>query len=123
MKKYLLFSWNDYEGMGGWNDFVGDFDSIEDAISHAPRTHDNFQVVNSDSGDIIIDPDKDPDISNTDNWYLICPVNELEKRKVKIEFEGENIFTEDKITYKVKTELSQDDLNKMFGNVKKLDTI
>ena len=35
MKRYLLFTWVDYEAQGGFNDFAGDFDELEDAKSNA----------------------------------------------------------------------------------------
>lgn len=36
MKRYLLFSGEDYYPIGGWKDFIGDFDSAEEAKSSLP---------------------------------------------------------------------------------------
>lgn len=33
MKRYFLFEYDDYYPGGGMNDFVGDFDTIEEALS------------------------------------------------------------------------------------------
>ena len=35
MKRYLLFYGDGYYPCGGWNDFHGDFDSLDDAIATA----------------------------------------------------------------------------------------
>ena len=32
MKRYLLFSFDTYYPDGGWNDFIGDFDNVEQAL-------------------------------------------------------------------------------------------
>ena len=37
MKRYLLFSGNDYYPTGGWGDFVDDFDTIEEAEAYARK--------------------------------------------------------------------------------------
>lgn len=34
MRDYLLFAGHDYEAMGGMNDFVGDFDSVQNAVDY-----------------------------------------------------------------------------------------
>lgn len=34
MKRYLLFAYDDYYPSGGWNDFKGSFDSVEEAKSN-----------------------------------------------------------------------------------------
>lgn len=31
MKRFLLFRWDQYYPGGGWSDFAGDFDSLEEA--------------------------------------------------------------------------------------------
>lgn len=38
MKAFLLFGGNDYDALGGWRDFHGDFDDIPPAETHA-ETH------------------------------------------------------------------------------------
>ena len=35
MNRYLTFSSDAWEARGGWNDFVGDFEVLEDAIEFA----------------------------------------------------------------------------------------
>ena len=35
MKRYLLFGGDDYYPAGGWGDFLGDFDSVPDAVAAA----------------------------------------------------------------------------------------
>lgn len=32
MKQYLLFAYPGYYPCGGWNDFCGEFDTVEDAL-------------------------------------------------------------------------------------------
>lgn len=32
MKRYLLFAWDQYYPMGGFNDFVNDFETEEEAL-------------------------------------------------------------------------------------------
>lgn len=36
MKRYLLFVYEYFYPTGGWHDFVGDFDSLEDAVGRLP---------------------------------------------------------------------------------------
>ncbi|MFG6101142.1 hypothetical protein U2F10_02740 [Leptothoe sp. EHU-05/26/07-4] len=53
MKRYLLFAWPSYEVGGGWNDFYGDFDSLEAAIDYVDQNEnilgycDYLQVVDA----------------------------------------------------------------------------
>lgn len=45
MKRYLLFQCNDYYPSGGWDDFVGDYDTIEDAQGlHPSRSRRRVRV-------------------------------------------------------------------------------
>jgi hypothetical protein len=39
MKRYLLFMGDDYYPEGGMNDFVGDYDTVEDAIQAEKEEH------------------------------------------------------------------------------------
>ena len=32
MKKYILFAWQSHEGLGGFEDFAGSYDTIEECI-------------------------------------------------------------------------------------------
>lgn len=47
---FMLFVYEEYEERGGWNDFVGIFDSVSAAKSHELKerreyTHHNAQIV------------------------------------------------------------------------------
>lgn len=48
MKKFMLFGCDTYYPSGGWSDFIGDFDTVEDA-----RAHINSQKYRRDSYDLI----------------------------------------------------------------------
>lgn len=61
MKRYLLFAYELHEARGGWHDFVGSFDTIEEAsemfktmpmINYCP---DMWHIVDSQSWEIIKD--------------------------------------------------------------------
>lgn len=39
MRRYLLFAGSAYYADGGWNDWHGDFDSIEEALVHRTTLH------------------------------------------------------------------------------------
>ncbi len=46
MKKYLAFCWDQYYPSGGWQDFVGMFDTKEEALKELiQRKPDHSQVV------------------------------------------------------------------------------
>jgi hypothetical protein len=38
MKRYLLFAGSFYYPAGGWSDFLGDFDSVDEAHRSAPAS-------------------------------------------------------------------------------------
>jgi hypothetical protein len=42
MKRFLLFAGDKYYPSGGWHDFIGAFDSVEEAGAHARKTNDEF---------------------------------------------------------------------------------
>jgi len=50
MKRYLLFTGNDYYPEGGWGDFGGDFDTIEE-IKHTEKymVEDWYQIVDTET--------------------------------------------------------------------------
>lgn len=58
MKKFLAFSQDHYYASGGWKDFVGDFDTPEEAVSAASlcskRTHGHWHVVDTELKQIVI---------------------------------------------------------------------
>lgn len=46
--RYYAFAWSNYYPCGGWNDFVGAFDTEADAWAAAKATRQgNYQVVDS----------------------------------------------------------------------------
>lgn len=58
MKNIIVFGVSDYSSCGGWDDFISDFDSINDAISYIKKNHgysccDYYQIVDTDSRKII----------------------------------------------------------------------
>lgn len=55
MKRYLLFAGQDQYPTGGWGDFKGDFDTIEDAYQSNKGTIDWWEIVDSETGQVIKD--------------------------------------------------------------------
>ncbi len=54
MKRFLLFAGDQYYPCGGWRDFQGSFDTLEEALAKAADIHhDWFQIVDSQSGCIV----------------------------------------------------------------------
>lgn len=57
MKQFLLFAWNSDERAGGWADFVGSFDSAEEAKTHYVKNikgaewKDLYDIVDTHAGD------------------------------------------------------------------------
>lgn len=48
MKRYLLFMYDNYYPYGGWSDFKGDFDTVEEAYSAAiGRGFDYYDIVDT----------------------------------------------------------------------------
>ncbi len=50
-KRYLLFSGDEYYPSGGWEDFQGYFESLEDALKASKN--DWWQVVDDETGRIV----------------------------------------------------------------------
>ncbi len=52
MKRYLLFSGDEYYPLGGWNDFKGSFDTLEEAKEAKEKLsgHDWYQIVDTKHG-------------------------------------------------------------------------
>ena len=44
-KRYLIFAGADYYPAGGWGDFVGDFDTLEEAIAKAKTLGSNWKEI------------------------------------------------------------------------------
>lgn len=53
MKRYLVFSFDQYYPCGGWNDFKGSFDTYEEAYAFKGMT----QVVDSATGKVLYGED------------------------------------------------------------------
>lgn len=53
MKKFLLFSGDNHYPMGGWRDFLGSFDTKEEAVAAVPLLNDWYQVVDLEAGKIV----------------------------------------------------------------------
>lgn len=54
MKQYLLFAFDDYYPGGGWTDFIGSYETLEEAMNaYKDVRRDYFQVVDLKSGIIV----------------------------------------------------------------------
>lgn len=53
MKRYLAFAMRDHEACGGWYDFEGDFDTIEEARSAAQAAFERPHVYRKDYAHIV----------------------------------------------------------------------
>ena len=46
IQRYLLFTWDDYEAYGGWEDYTDADDDLEAVLEWAAESHrDRYQVV------------------------------------------------------------------------------
>jgi hypothetical protein len=52
MKRYLLFTGNQYYPSGGWSDFKGSFDTVEEALIETRG--DWWHIVDSEIGTVVI---------------------------------------------------------------------
>lgn len=54
MKRYLLFSMLGYYPSGGWDDFRGDYETLDEAIQAAAKcTLDFYHIVDTDDKEVI----------------------------------------------------------------------
>jgi len=55
MKRYLLFYGSYYYPDGGWNDFEGDYDTVEEAMDDFILEHsdDWYQIIDSTNGTMV----------------------------------------------------------------------
>jgi hypothetical protein len=74
--RYLLFAFDDHYPRGGWNDFLGGFDTIEAAVA-APKTKDpnyrygeNWHVVDAQTGHVVAyDPETQRNKDERSEWF------------------------------------------------------
>ncbi len=63
MKRFLLFKCDRYYPSGGWGDFAGSFDSISDSMEFLAdnplNTKGEIHLVDSESGTMVFQEDKD----------------------------------------------------------------
>lgn len=58
MKRYLLFMGYEYSYHGGWNDFIGDYNTLEEAKLYALNNKtDWFQIVDITTNTIVLKGD------------------------------------------------------------------
>lgn len=57
LKRYWLFSWEDYEAGGGMHDFHLDYDTIENGEEDAPPFDENGHIFDSELKKIVSDWD------------------------------------------------------------------
>jgi len=56
LKRYLVFAYDNYYPAGGWGDFMGSFDTIEEAITKLEKHYyDNCDVIDTTTGDYVED--------------------------------------------------------------------
>lgn len=57
MHRYLLFAYSTYYPNGGWNDFKGDFATVEEAYntwhSDYSDNYENYNIVDSQTGKVV----------------------------------------------------------------------
>ncbi len=53
MKRYILFCFSAYYPTGGWNDFVGAYDTVEEALAADRSGTEFYQVVDTTTGQIV----------------------------------------------------------------------
>lgn len=66
MKKYLVFQWFEWEAGGGWNDLIGQADTIEEAraLRGEPRkyNHQVGHIIDTQTGEIVEEYEFKPQI-------------------------------------------------------------
>lgn len=56
MKRYALFTFETYYPLGGWNDFKGTFDTVEEAVTAAnQRRRELYQIVDLTTGKVVVE--------------------------------------------------------------------
>ena len=58
MKRFLLFTFDFYYPEGGWHDFAGAFDSVEEAIAFLPQTYGYLYHIVDTNDMLTIDADQ-----------------------------------------------------------------
>lgn len=62
MKRFLLFSGDNYYPKGGWGDFKGSFDSLWDALMHPRDGVDWWHVIDGKTGKKVLGGVTRPDL-------------------------------------------------------------
>ena len=87
MKRFGLFAYRDYYPNGGFEDFIIDFDSVDDLLNidfnnleefGTCQFIDNLQIVDFTGGNFIV-----TDIENEEDFYKMVDdiINDLNKRR------------------------------------------
>lgn len=58
MKRFLLFAFDTYYPNGGWDDFKGSFDTVEEATTQGAKNDEdnvlgNYHVIDSTTGEMV----------------------------------------------------------------------
>lgn len=71
MNRYLLFTFDGYYPSGGWNDFQGSFDSIEEAVEFMQNLRDDYaQIADIETNRIVESYDKISSYEFVNNQYI-----------------------------------------------------
>jgi len=54
IKRYVCFTCSDYYPCGGWRDFSGSFDSLDEAREAVKGNHDDKQIIDLETGEDVI---------------------------------------------------------------------
>ncbi len=89
MKRYLVFCYGDYYPNGGWNDLVGKFDSLEEAIARAKESEsENREVVDLVTDEVTLVPHGK--LVTVDEWVV-----ELFVRAESVDVAAESVRVRD----------------------------
>lgn len=65
MRRYLLFGGADYYPLGGWNDFVGSYNTYEEAYEHKKlgrsQGYEWTHIVDTNIGEMVQNPPENQD--------------------------------------------------------------
>jgi len=55
--RFLLFGFDDYQALGGWNDHIGSYDTLKEAIKEAKeygKSFDNYHIVDIKRNQVVL---------------------------------------------------------------------